>query len=618
MQQKFSSFKHVSSTLFLFFFFACALVPQEKVYNLNEIVVTAGRTTSKLSETTRNIQIIKPEDIAAAPVNSVQDLLQYVTGVDIKQRGVEGVQADVSIRGGTFEQTLIMIDGIKVSDPQTAHHNLNLPLSLDQIERIEIVKGDGSSSFGPNAFGGVINIITKKENGKSAAVQITGGEHGFYDAELSGSFGFSSMNNHFSFSKIKSDGYRHNTNFDEVNASYRSSILFDGQFVNFSFGYDDKEFGANSFYSDKYPDQWEHTRTKLASAVGEFNVAKLVVTPKFFWRRNDDEYFLNYLNPSFYRNVHQTNVYGAEVQAAFKTEIGTTAFGVEYKRDVIASSNLGDHSREQKGIFAEQKIGYKIFNAAMGFFAYNYANIGWKFWPGVSFGYNLFPAARIYASYGKAFRLPSFTELYYNYFVTPKNGTQKGNSNLQYEESSNYEVGMHFVEEKFSASFSLFKRNGNNSIDWGKAATDSVWHSYNIVNVITSGFEGNTELNTADISLQMIKKITIGYTYLNVVASLNRENFQSRYVLDHLRHQLVVGISNELFFNIIQTWMLRYENRITGDKNFLVDIQMKKSFANFNVFLKATNLFNKSYKDFTGVFLPGRWLFAGIKASVQY
>ena len=614
----FTSNKQFTIPLIFLFFFISTLFGQERTYNLDEIVVTAGRIASRLSEVTRNIHIIKPEDITSSPVNSVQDLLQYVAGVDIKQRGVEGVQADVSIRGGTFEQTLIMIDGIKISDPQTAHHNLNLPILLDQVERIEIVKGDGSSTFGPNAIGGVINIITKKGNEKNATAQFTGGEHGFYDATLSGSYGISSVNNHFSFSKKKSDGYRHNTNFDEINASYRSSILFEKQLVNFSLGYDDKKFGANNFYSDKFPDQWEHTRTKLASVSGEFNTVKLVFSPKFYWRRNDDEYLLNYLNPSFYRNVHKTNVYGAEIQASYQSEFGITALGAEYNRDVIASSNLGDHSRERMGIFAEQKMGYKSFNASVGLFAYNYSNVGWKYWPGLSVGYNIYPSTRIYSSYGQAFRMPSYTELFYDYFKAPVRDRQKGNPDLQYEESTNYETGLYFTEEKISASFSLFRKDGKNSIDWGKGATDSVWHSYNIVDVSTTGFEIFTELNTDEISLRLIKRMTIGYTYLNMDASLNRENFQSRYVLDHLTHQLVVGISNALYFDITQSWMFRYEERITGDKNFLVDTQVKKSFTNFDIFVKATNLFNKSYKDFNGVFLPGRWVFAGVKASIQY
>ena len=617
MQERSLFSKNTFPSVVFFFFIAISLFPQERIYNLDEIVVTAGRTAGKLSEATRDIQIISQKEIEIAPVNSVQDLLQYISGVDIKQRGVEGVQADISLRGGTFEQTLIMLDGISVNDPQTAHHNLNLPVSLDQIERIEIVKGDGSSSYGPNAIGGVINIITKKGDGKSAAIQLTGGRYGFYDVALSGSYGFNSINNHFSFSKKKSDGYRDNTNFEAVNASYGSSVLLGEQLVNFFLGYNDKKFGANSFYSDKYPNQWEHTRTKLASVSGEVNAQSFVLSPKIYWRRNDDEYLLNYMNPSFYRNVHKTNVYGAELQVAFQTALGTTALGGEYNRDVIASSNLGDHSRERKGLFAEQKLAVKNVNATVGFFTYNYENIGWKFWPGVSIGYNIFPDARIYASYGKAFRLPSYTELYYNYFVTAKNGTQKGNTDLQTEESSNYEVGIHFTKEKFSSSFSFFRRSGSNSIDWGKATTDSVWHSYNIVNTMINGFELNADFNLEELSFQALKRITIGYTYLNIDASLNRENFQSRYVLDHLRHQLIVGITNALFLDITQSWMLRYENRITGDRYFLVDSQINKRFLNVDLFVKATNLFNKSYKDFTGVFLPGRWLFAGAKVFVN-
>ena len=605
------------SLVFLFVFYG-NLFSQEKIYNLDEIVVTAGRTANKFSEATRNIQIIDSEQIAAAPINSVQDLLQYVAGVDIKQRGVEGVQEDVSVRGGTFEQTLVMIDGVKISDPQTAHHNLNLPISLDQVERIEIAKGDGSSTFGPNAIGGVINIITKKGNEKSAAIQLTGGENGFYDAVFSGSYGFNSVSNHFSYSKKKSDGYRDNTNFETENASYGSSVQVGEQRLNFFLGYNDKKFGANSFYSDKYPNQWEHTTTKLASVLGEFNAAKIIISPKIFWRRNDDDYLLNYMNPSFYHNIHKTNVYGAEVQAAFQTVFGTTALGAEYNKDAIESSNLGDHSRERNGLFAEQKIAFNNMNAAIGFFAYNYGNIGWKFWPGVSMAYNISPIARVYASYGKAFRIPSYTELYYNYFVTPKNGTQKGNPDLQFEESTNFEVGMHFTEVNFSSSFSFFRRNGTNSIDWGKSVTDSIWYSYNIVSTTTDGFEVNTDLNTEDIFFHAIKRITIGYTYLNTDASLNRDNFQSRYVLDHLRHQLIIGITNALFLDITHTWMFRYENRITGDKNFLVDTQVKKSFSNFDVFIKAINLFNKTNKDFNGIFLPGRWLFAGVKANIQY
>ncbi len=593
--------------LLLIFFFCPSLFSQEKIYNLDEIVVTAGRTSSKLSETTRNIQIISPEDIADTPVNNVQDLLKYVAGVDMKQRSPEGVQADISLRGGTFEQTLVMIDGIKITDPQTAHHTLNLPVSLDQVERIEILKGEGSSTFGPNAISGVINIITKKESRKILALKFTGGGYGYYEAALSGSFGTNGMSNNFSLSKKSSDGYRHNTNFDAIDFSFGTSLAFQQSTLNIFTGYNDKKFGANGFYFDG-PNQWEHTRTKFVGLSGEFEFIKIKITPKVSWRRNDDEYLADYTKLS--RNVHKTDVYNSELQAAFQSELGTTVFGAEYSRDVITSSNLGDHSREKTGIFAEQKTAFNNLNLNLGFFAYKYANIGWRFWPGVSAGYTFTPELRVFASYGKAFRLPSYTELYYK-------GSRKGNSFLQYEQSTNYEAGMYFVKDKFSSSFSLFKRNGENSIDWGRAVTDSVWHSYNILNTVTNGFEINLEFNAEEISSRIFKRINLGYTYLNIVGSIGRENFQSLYVLDNLRHQLVVGISNALYFDVTQSWMFRYEERITGDKNFLVDTQVKRSFTNFDVFVKATNLFNKSYKDYNGVFLPGRWVFVGVKASMQ-
>ncbi|MCB9249497.1 MAG: TonB-dependent receptor [Ignavibacteriales bacterium] len=129
---------------------------------MDSIVVTANRVPVSFSETGRTIDVITQREIEQLPVTNIQDLLEQVSGIDIKQRGPEGVQADVSIRGGNFEQSLILIDGIKLVDPQTGHHNMNLPVSFSQLERVEILKGQGSRIYGSNAFSGVINLITKK------------------------------------------------------------------------------------------------------------------------------------------------------------------------------------------------------------------------------------------------------------------------------------------------------------------------------------------------------------------------------------------------------------------------------------------------------------------------
>ncbi|MFO7446194.1 MAG: TonB-dependent receptor plug domain-containing protein [Ignavibacteriaceae bacterium] len=329
---------------------------QIKEFQLPDVIVTAGRTPLTFSNLTRSVVVIGADEIKTLPVTSLQELLQYTAGIDVKQRGTEGVQSDISIRGGTFEQTLVMIDGFKLSDPQTGHHSFNLPVNVDNIDRIEILKGQGSRSFGANAFSGVINFITKKQDTKKIFAQALGGQHGLFDLSLNTSYSFAGLNNHVSLSKKKSDGYRHNTGFDAVNFTYNSFLNLGNSKLNFLFGYNDKEFGANGFYASDFPNQWEQTTTKLLGAGGEFGNELFSLSPKFYWRRNDDRFLLNYENPSFYENNHQTDVFGFEIQSSVTTSFGVTAFGGEFTKDEINSNNLGNHSRENKGLFAELEL----------------------------------------------------------------------------------------------------------------------------------------------------------------------------------------------------------------------------------------------------------------------
>ena len=421
--------------IFLLSFFS--LKAQIKNYELNEIVITASKAPITISNLTRDVIVIDKDEIKILPVNSLQDLLKYTGGVDLRQRGIDGMQSDVSIRGGNFNETLILIDGIKVSDPQTGHHNLNLPFSLDNIQRIEILKGQGSRIFGPNALSGVINFITKKGNNNSFFIKTSGGENHYYEGNIGGSYSFGFINNYISFSKAKTDGYRHNTNFDKINFSYNSSIKAGSGRINLLFGYDDKKFGANGFYGVEYPNQWEHTTTKFLNTGAEFGNEVFSISPKIYWRRNDDNYILNYENPSYYQNIHQTNVYGAELQSSINSNIGTTSFGGEYVNDEIKSTNLGIHSRNKKGVYTEQKISpFENFNIVAGVFLYNYSDLGWKFWPGIDMGFSFSNNIRVYGSVGKAFRIPTYTELYYSSIIS------QGNQNLKPEETLNFEMGL--------------------------------------------------------------------------------------------------------------------------------------------------------------------------------
>jgi len=603
--------KFISLLLIIYFITEVKLIAQVlPEYQFGDVIVTSSRTPTTFSDITRNVIVIGPEEIKDAPVNSVQELLQYAAGVDLEQRGVDGVQGDVSIRGGSFEETLIMIDGVSVNDPQTGHHNLNLPVTLDDIQRIEILKGPGSSAYGANAFSGIINIITKKGSSESLSLQAAGGQNGYFDGLLHASLPIGILNNHISFSRQKSDGFMHNTDFDITDFTYGSSITSGTSNINLLFGYNDKKFGANSFYSVLFPNQWEHTTTKLLNLNGNFGSQSFLVSPKIYWRHNDDNYILDYTDPSFYENNHHTDVYGAEVQASLATNIGITSFGGEYNTDKIVSNNLGNHSRIKKGIFAEQKVSpMNDFTIIGDAYAYDYSDIGWKLWPGINLGYNIVNNVRLFASVGEAFRIPTYTELYYS------SPASVGNPNLRTEETTDYEIGLNTLHPAYNARVGVFYKQGKNLIDWVRSNNAQLWAAQNITSINTTGAEINLEVDPSVlISGFPVYRASIDYTYLN--SSRVANEFQSQYLLQYLRHQLIVNIENNWWAGIQQSWELRYESRVNAEDNFLVDTRLFRRFNDWELFIKATNLFNKSYYEVSGVPLPGRWITAGIKLNI--
>lgn len=580
---------------------------QDSLREMNEVVVSAARVPITFSDLARSVIVIDQKAIHDLPADNVQDLLKYINSVDLKLRGAEGVQGDVSIRGGTSDQTLILINGIKLIDSQTSHHNLNLPISLEDVERIEILKGQGSRIYGPNAFSGAINIITKKERSTSLSAFVLGGEHNLFETNISASCPVGITGNTITFSKRKSDGYAFNTDFDITNFFLQQNIEFGKDNINLMFGYDDKKIGANSFYSNLFPNQWEHTTTKLLGGSADIQTGVFTISPKIYWRRNDDDFFLDHNRPDWNRNIHQTNSYGGEIQSSFKSSAGITSFGGEFGSDEITSSNLGNHHRSKGGFFAEQVIELsQNFSSSVGFFAYNYSGIGWKFWPGVDAVYRFDDHTKIFGSAGRAFRMPTFTDLYY---VSPAN---IGNPNLAYEETTNYELGFSLIENLFETNTSIFMRDGNNLIDWVRNSSSEPWVVQNVTDVKTYGFEFSTSFN---LQMPIVETLNISYTYLTA----NREtgNYQSKYLLDNLKHQLIFNITNILPFEILQSSSFRYENRQNYQSYFVVDTQIKKRIGDFELLLRANNLFNKSYSDFPGVPLPGRWISLGVKYSYR-
>ncbi|MDP5139184.1 MAG: TonB-dependent receptor plug domain-containing protein, partial [Spirosomaceae bacterium] len=224
---------------------------------LNQVTVTANITKSDLIQTARNVSVISARQIEQSPVKTLDGILQYALGVDVRSRSPFGVQADVSIRGGNFEQTLVLIDGVKMNDPQTGHHSFNLPIPISQIAKIEVLQGGASRVFGPAAFSGVINIITKKAEETALNISLGLGERNLHLLGGAVNLKKDKLTSLVSAERISSNGYAYNTAFDRVQAFTKNTIELEKAEISLQAGFMTNKFGASNFYSPKFLDQYE-------------------------------------------------------------------------------------------------------------------------------------------------------------------------------------------------------------------------------------------------------------------------------------------------------------------------------------------------------------------------
>lgn len=603
--------KSVSAVLFIIVFSTLSAHGQYFVYDFDTLVVTSSRIPTALSSTIRPLTVLNQSMIESSGAQTVAEALESTAGIDMQTRGPLGIQSDVSLRGAGFEQTLVLVDGIKLADPQTAHHNMDLPVNLADVERIEILKGSGSKLYGPNAFGGVINIITRKTLYPMTRVKVEAGDFGLYNGLVSLSLPMGNTTNQLSINKDHSNGYRHNTDFDKFNLFYKSTLKTGTADVSLTSGYTSKDFGANGFYSAKYPNQREDTQTLFLNANANLRKQRGWMSAGMSWRRHTDHYVLKYDNPSFYENNHVTDVYQAELQNTIDLRNFLHNVGVEIGQDNIQSNRLGDHWRSRCGFFYEGqtkttgKLGLQV-----GTSAYYYSDWGWNFSPGIDISYQFNDKTRWSGSIGEAFRVPTFTELYYSSPI------DQGNPHLIPEKAWTLEQNLVHNTSSIQISSGLFYRKGSNLIDWVRISENELWQAQNIATINTVGFETTVSYSPCASPLaSLIHHISISYNY--IYNDKSSASYESEYLLNTLRNQLVLTVSPIELLGILQNWTIRYEDRITQNSYVLVDTYIMKCYGDLTISLYISNLFDSAYTDFTGIPMPGRWLRCGIEYNLK-
>lgn len=649
------------------------LVRDEKV-DLEELVVTAETVPQLQSEVARIVSVISKKEIEASGATSLPDLLECVLNVDVRQRGLHGVQSDVSIRGGSFDQVMVLLNGINITDPQTGHHTMNLPLNIESVERIEVLNGPGARHLGANAFSGAINIITKTSEKNQLSLGWGGGHYGFQEGNASVSLQTGRLSSFLSTGYKKSDGYIENTDFQNKDVFYHGVLGLVKDKLDLQLGYQDKKFGSNAFYTPLWPDQFEQTKTSFAS-LKYTTGTKLKFSPSIYYRQNYDRFELfredtynrqgnYYVNgtdtaryyPDVYaawnyysgHNYHFSQVAGANVNGHyFWNAFGKTTFGATSRYESILSNQLkaselnepipvaGEEAFYTKqaertiySVYLGHVFSHALFNIGFGMMG-NYSkslNEAMTFYPGIDLNVKLAKSLHLKLSSSKSLRLPTFTDLYYN------GSSNVGNENLKPETAVSYEGGLNYATSGFSAHATVFHRKGENLIDWIKGPEDTKWRTENMLEMKTFGteFYARIDPNVFFKSELPVQMITLSASTLN--SDKESGEYMSKYVLDYLRFKAGASATfyyKNLFLNMEYVYQERagayelYIDKVSqGDVNYdpfaLLNAKLWYQLKQFKTFVEASNVLNKTYVDIGNVPQPGRWIRVGIQFNVDF
>ena len=596
---------------------------QETQIDLKEItVVSSPRIELPFSENSRTIQVISKEEITESPANNVAELLQQVAGIDIRRRGVSGMQADLYIRGGGFDQTLLLIDGIKVEDAQTGHHTMNMALPIEVIERIEIIKGSASRVYGQNAFSGAINIITSKVAENMVSVSLESGSYKQQNASVTISRKNEDQSVLFHYSNNSSDGHKYNTDYKNENYFLKNSFEIKGLPIDMISSFNERKFGANGFYaSPEAIDQYEETQASLLGFSTKIISNNFIIKPKLYWKRNQDMYVYLRDNPSVYRNLHITNKIGAELNGSYESNNGITGFGVDISSIKLSSNNLGERKRTMVNLFLEHQMKFaenKIDVTPGVAFSYfsdvstnqNYQNNFFRnffMYPGIDIGYVLNDDVKLYSNIGYTYRVPTYTDLFY---TSP---TTIGNENLKPEKAFTKEIGLDYTKGNFNFIFTLYNRDASDVIDYVKNVESAPWEAFNIREINTKGYELGLTYNFYVASF-LNHSIKIGYS--NIKDDLKQTDFNfSRYSLNSLKNHLTTSYSFEIKKNLKSSIVYKYAERNSGEDYSVMDIKISYTLKKYNIYITGNNLFDTVYSETNLVEMPGRNVLAGINVK---
>ena len=602
---------------------------------VQEVSVTA-RQSQFLRESFRLVSILDASQFQSLPVLTVSDLLRYLPGIDLRERGPSGVQADLSMRGGTGRQVKVLLNGIDITDPQTDHYTMDIPVDISLVERIELLQG---TNYAIDAFSGAINIITRSAlvqqnqptnqptnqprlaDSIDASLSLKAGEYGLINPVAAVGIQKGGWWGNLSASYNRSEGYMYDTDYDICNIYLRSG--YGG--LNFQVGGQMKNAGANSFYTVKYPNQYDQTRTLVSSLDYTKNWTNgFGLLTSIYYRAHFDLFqtFRNGIDsegnpaPDWYAGPNQTwtHTQGGKAEVSWHNDYLKTMAGIDVRDELINSTSLDNHNRVHLRYFAEQRLYVGKFTASAGASGVYNTQFGNDWALGANVSYEPLKRWKIFVNTNRAIRIPTFTDLYYHTATQQADENTRAEKAWQVELSSRYELPLE-KNRLFYVTASSYYRWGRDIIDWVKSAdvADVVWRSTNHSKVDAAG----AEITIGIRGFNYLRRVELNYAFCDVRSDAG--DMLSLYALDYLRHKAVATIEHKIYKGFGATWCLRVESRrgeytdssgivVPYGTAVLLDGSLYWERQWLRLSLDCKNMTNQKYVDIGGVVQPQHWL----------
>ena len=611
---------------------------------LDEVVVTGSRAPLTLQESAKIVSVITRDDIHRAAAESINDILKLATGVDVRQRGGFGVQTDISVRGGNFDQITILLNGVNISSPHTGHLSADFPVSPEDIERIEVLEGPAARVYGTSAFNGVINIVTR-QTGNGAQVHLVGGQYGYAGGNASIGATLGTFHSQLSGGYTRCDGATPNSDFSSTRHFYQGNATIGSNVkVNGQVGYSYKPYAANTFYGASSTDQWESNERWMAAVGADILLGRIHLSPQLYLNRWYDHYQWHKDNPAG-ENFHKVESKGTSLNAWMESILGRTSLGFEVRDERIRSTKLGKllsedewqatgghdgeddkfykyrDQRANVSAFLEHDVLLKQWTVSLGLMANlnDGLDTKWRFYPGIDVSYRPTEAWKLFVSWNMGLRMPTFTDLYYS------GANIEGNSELKPEKTTDYQIGGRYTTRGFIAEVQGFYSHKKNMIDWvtyndANKVSDGIFHSVNF-QMDNKGAEINLQMLPRQLwgDNALVRKIGVQYSYIYEESDYDVDVIMSKYAMDYLRHKVIVSADSKIWKNLNLSLSWRWQDR-EGKSNpayALLDGRLSWDTAKWSAYIDGSNIFDKKYYDYVSILQPGSWFRFGVRFSIN-